>query len=238
MTWFSLDKILVPFSPAPFSINFSYVSIFFHNFCVSPSSVSSPLFCLPPPFTSSRLSPASLPHLLPHTGAGPGCAGGSRAGRAGGGLGFSLEAQECVESGGTKGAGHRKNGASVGAGEVSQILRSAEWSTWGAGRGGNSGGGGGHRWCTGSGQGTGRRQWELLASVGISGESSARRGDCLPPCSGLPWETGLGSQEYCTSHTSRAAGGLGWPPRRQEWWGGSCLRRVNPWGSHPVTAFH
>lgn len=122
----------------------------FPSFTISlclPSSVSSPLFCLPPPFTSSRLPPASLPQLLPHTGAGPGCADQSRAGRAGGSLGFSLEAQECVESGGTKGAGHRKNGASVAAGEVSQILHSAEWSTWGG-----RGAGGGHRWCTGAGR--------------------------------------------------------------------------------------
>lgn len=99
-----------PFLPFPFLLyNFSYVSICYHfllsqflsvsPFCLSqfhllPFSVLSPTSfsslhvvpCLPPPTSATGRRP------------GPGYADWSRVGRAGGCLGFSLEAQECVES--------------------------------------------------------------------------------------------------------------------------------------------
>lgn len=78
--------------------------------------------------------------------------------------------------------------------EVSQILSSAEWSTWGAGRGGNfeverrpqvGHGGVGRAFL--------RLPWELLASVGVSGESSDLKDDCLPRAA-CPGKQGLGIQ--------------------------------------------
>lgn len=84
------------------------------------------------------------------------------------------------------------------------------------------GGQGGVQEATGGAWGAGRLQWELSASVGISGESSALKGDCLPPCSGLPWETAgeakedvqFPPQQGCRRFgvATEEAGMVGWPP--------------------------
>lgn len=72
-------------------------------------------------------------------------------------------------------ASSRKNGASVRA-EVSQILSSAEWSTWGAGRGGNSRGGEEPQVVHGGAGGALADCQGSSASVGISEESSDLKG--------------------------------------------------------------
>ena len=79
------------------------------------------------------------------------------------------------------GASSRKDGASVVAGEASHILSLAEWEYQGPGVG---------EAPTGVGVGDPQGSLVFLASVGVSGESSDRKGDCLFPWSGLSWGTG------------------------------------------------
>lgn len=172
MSSFSFSSYVFPFLSRFLSVSLFCLSCF----CLLPSSVLSPTSIHSPLFPP----PALLQACRPVAGAGR-ADNWSRAGQAGGSLGFSPKAQECVESGGTVGACSRKDGASIWAGEAFHILGSAEWEYRGPGAGGGPHG------CRHGGPaglpGAASVCWRFR-------ESSDLRGDCVFPWSGLSWGAG------------------------------------------------